>query len=178
MTHISERELQLPEAMIGKLIRIAAEDKKIISLGAGEPDFPAPKEIVAYTKKIAANCSHYSPPGGRSDLKEALVKKLKKENRIKTFPDNVVVTAGSQEALLLAIGTAVDVTEQVILPSPSFLAYVPTIELFDAVPVSVQLKEENTRIKELLQRVTEQISSTARKEELEILQRQFDLFRK
>lgn len=143
MTHISERELQLPEAMIGKLIKIAAEDKKIISLGAGEPDFPAPKEIAAYTKKIADKCSHYSPPGGRSDLKEALAKKLRKENKIHALPENIVVTAGSQEALLLAIGTAVDVTEQVIVPSPSFLAYVPAIELFDAVPVSVQLKEEN-----------------------------------
>lgn len=42
----------------------------------------------------------------------------------------------------------------------------------------LQLKEENLRIKELLQRITEQLSSTARKEELTILQRQFDLFRK
>ena|SRR3989338_1579071 len=51
-------------------------------------------------------------------------------------------------------------------------------ELQNLKKIVLQLKEENTRIKELLQRVTEQISSTARKEELEILQRQFDLFRK
>lgn len=143
MTHISERELELPDAMIGKLIKIVAEDKKIISLGAGEPDFPAAKEIIAYTKKIAGKCNHYSPPGGRADLKEAIIKKLRKENKIHALTENIVVTAGSQEALLLAIGTAVDPTEQVIVPSPSFLAYVPTVELFDAVPVTVPLLAEN-----------------------------------
>lgn len=143
MTHISERELELPDSVIAKLIKIVAEDKKIISLGAGEPDFPAAKEIVNYTKKIADKCNHYSPPGGRSDLKDAIIKKLRRENKIHTSSENVVVTAGSQEALLLAIGTAVDVTEQVIVPSPSFLAYVPTIELFDAVPIAVPLLSEN-----------------------------------
>ena len=143
MTHISERELQLPDAMISNLIRIAAEDKKIISLGAGEPDFPAAKGIVAHTKKIAGKVNHYSPPGGRSDLKDAIIKKLRQENAIRTGPENVVVTAGSQEALLLAVGTTIDVAEQIIIPSPSFLAYVPTVELFDAVPVTVPLLAEN-----------------------------------
>ncbi len=142
MTHISERELELPDAVIGKLIKIAAEDKKIISLGPGEPDFPAPPPIVEYTKKIAGRCSHYSPPGGRSDLKEAIVRKLRKDNRIRCAPENIVVTSGSQEALLLATACTLDVSEQMIIPNPSFLAYLPAIELFSAVPVFAELREE------------------------------------
>ncbi len=143
MKHISERELELPDAVIGQLLEIAAEHKEIISLGPGEPDFPAPPQIVAYTKKIADKCNHYSPPGGRHELKEAIAKKLRKENKIKCSSENIIVTTGSQEALLLGIAASLDVAEQVIIPSPSFLGYLPTAEMFTAQPIVVPLKESN-----------------------------------
>src|SRR3989344_469153 len=106
--HISEREEQLPPAIIGKLLKMAVESKDVISLGPGEPDFPAPAPIVEWTKQFADKCNHYSPPGGRSELKEAIVKKLAWENRIYTKPENVIVTCGSQEAILLATASSVD----------------------------------------------------------------------
>ncbi len=143
MVHIAEREIQLPEAVISKLIKVAAEDKSVISLGPGEPDFPAPQPIVDFTKQFADKCNHYSAPGGRRELKEAIVKKLKKENGISAHPDNVVVTCGSQEALLLATACSCDVSEQVIIPSPSFLGYLPLFELFNAFPVPLQLHEKD-----------------------------------
>ncbi len=142
MVHIAEREIQLPEAVIGKLLKIAAEDKSILSLGPGEPDFPAPKPIVDFTKEFADKCNHYSPPGGRHELKEAIIKKLKKENRIDASPSNIIVTCGSQEALLLATACTLDVGEEIIIPNPSFLGYLPTFELFNAFPVPLELKEE------------------------------------
>ena len=49
---ISDRELELPDAVIGKLLKIAVEDKSVISISAGEPDFVAPKPIRDYTKRI------------------------------------------------------------------------------------------------------------------------------
>ncbi|MBS3054263.1 MAG: aminotransferase class I/II-fold pyridoxal phosphate-dependent enzyme [Candidatus Aenigmarchaeota archaeon] len=137
--HISERESELPESDMAKLIKIAAENNSVISLGAGEPDFPAPPAIVAYTKKIAGKCSHYSPPEGRRDLREAIAKKMRKENGIRCSPENIIVTSGSQEALLLAAASALDVSEQVIIPSPSFLGYVPMFELLNASPVCTSL---------------------------------------
>ena len=129
--------------MIGQLIEIASEHKDIISLGPGEPDFPAPKAIVEYTKKIAGKCNHYSPPGGRRELKEAIAKKLRKENKIRCDVSNIAVTTGSQEALLLGIAASLDVSEPVIIPSPSFLGYLPTAEIFTAQPVAVPLRESN-----------------------------------
>ncbi|MDP1694970.1 MAG: aminotransferase class I/II-fold pyridoxal phosphate-dependent enzyme, partial [Candidatus Woesearchaeota archaeon] len=142
MVHISEREVQLPEAVISKLIKTAAEDKSVISLGPGEPDMPAPQPVVDFTKQFADKCNHYSAPGGRKELKEAIVKKLKKENGISAHPDNVIVTCGSQEALLLATACTCDVSEQVIIPNPSFLGYLPLFELFNAFPVPLQLHEK------------------------------------
>ena len=140
--HISEREQELPEAMIEKLIKVASEDKRIISLGAGEPDFPAPPAVVAYARKMMAKANHYSPPAGRKDLREALTKKVAKENGIKCSPEQVVVTNGSQEALMLAAASTLDATEQVIIPSPAFLGYTPMFELLDIFPVFSKLDEE------------------------------------
>jgi len=140
---ISERELELPDAVIGKLLQIAAEHKEIISLSVGEPDFIAPKPIRDYTKKIVDKATHYSPTEGRSDLREAIAKKLKKDNKLKCTPDNILVTVGSQEGMISALATTLDVSEQVILPSPSYLAYIPQIELLNGVPILFPLKEED-----------------------------------
>ncbi len=143
MVHISEREFELPDAVISKLLRIAEEDKSVISLGLGEPDFDAPEPIVKFTKEAASKCNHYSPAGGRKELKEAIVKKLKRDNKIETHPGNIVVTCGSQEALMLATACTLDVSEQIIIPSPGFLGYLPTFELFEAFPIYLPLKEED-----------------------------------
>ena len=143
MPHISERERQLPEQEIGKLLRIAVERKDVISLGPGEPDFPAPQPIVQLTKKYANQCNHYSPPGGLKELREALARKLKKENRIDTDPENIVVTTGSQEALLIATACALDVSEQVILPDPSYMGFLPAFRLFNAGIRLIPLREKD-----------------------------------
>ncbi len=145
MTHISERQSQLPPQIIGKLLKIAVESKDIISLGPGEPDFPTPQPILDYGAKLLKKGvgTHYSPPEGRSELKEEIIKKLKSDNKINAKPENVIVTTGSTEAILLSLLCTVDVGEQVIIPNPSFLAYVPSVELINGFPVAVELREEN-----------------------------------
>ncbi|MBN1645199.1 aminotransferase class I/II-fold pyridoxal phosphate-dependent enzyme [Candidatus Woesearchaeota archaeon] len=142
MVEISEREEELPDVEIGKLLEIAVEHPEIISLGPGEPDFPAAKEIVEHTKKIAGKVNHYSPPGGRIEFKKEIVKKLKKENKIDVTESQIVVTCGSQEALLLATACTLDVSEQILLPNPGYMGFLPTFELFNANPKFIELKEE------------------------------------
>jgi aminotransferase len=143
MPHISERELQLPEHEISKLLRIAVERKDVLSLGPGEPDFPAPQPIVQLTKKYADTCNHYSPPGGRQELREAIARKLKRDNRVDVDPENVVVTCGSQEALTLAAACTLDVSEQVIIPDPGYMGFLPAFELISAHARFLPLKEED-----------------------------------
>ena len=138
MNNISKRELELPESFIDKLM--ALKDKNIISLGPGEPDFAAPKPLFNGVSKLAKKANHYSPPGGRPELKEAIIKKLKRDNRIDANPENIVVTCGSQEAIVLTVLSTVDVAEQIIIPNPSFLGYSPTIELLDVTPVYLPFK--------------------------------------
>ena len=142
MVHISERERQLPEQAIEKLIEIMVEDKRILSLGPGEPDFDLPKPLIAQIKRLADKCNHYSPAGGLIELREAICRKLRRDNKITADPENVVVTSGSQEALLLASMSLLDVSEQVLIPNPSYMAFLPTIELLSASPRFFELNEE------------------------------------
>src|SRR3989344_5459905 len=102
MVHISERESQLPDQAIEKLMEVMVEDKSVLSLGPGEPDFELPKPLVAEVKRLADKSNHYSPAGGLIELREAICRKLKRDNRIHTDPGDIVVTSGSQEALLLS----------------------------------------------------------------------------
>jgi len=141
---ISERYVYLPGSEFAEIMRMAAEAEDIISLGPGEPDFTTPKHIIEFVKKkIDEGYTHYSPPAGRKETREAIAKKLRKDNRIDVNPDEVIVTCGSQEALFLATMALIDPGEKVIVPNPGFLAYIPMVESLTGVPVSLPLREEN-----------------------------------
>ncbi len=143
--YLSERTAELPDSTIGALIKIAEEDKAVISLGPGEPDFGTPKEILNYGKKILSKgFTHYSPPGGRTDFKKAIDRKLGKENGIKLDDPlkQVVVTNGSTEAIMMGLMCLVDAGEEVLTPNPGFLAYIPSIKLLNGFAVEIPLKEE------------------------------------
>lgn len=144
MVQLSEREEQLPDQVIEKLIEIMIEHPEVLSLGPGEPDFELPKPLVAEVKRLADSVNHYSPAGGLHEFREAICKKLRKDNRIKASPDNVVVTCGSQEGLLLAAACTLDVSEQILLPNPGFMGFMPSFELFNAGIRFYSLKEENS----------------------------------
>lgn len=141
---ISDRYKGLPEMTIGKFLKLAEESKDIISLGPGEPDFDSPNHIIKAAKKsLDDRYTHYSPPGGRSIFKEAIIKKLKKENKISAKPENILSTTGSTEGILLSLMCTIDPGEAVLLPDPGFLSYTPTVKLLSAKPLSVPLLEED-----------------------------------
>jgi len=141
---ISEREEELQEGELGKLLKIAVEDKNVISFGPGEPDFLPPKHVIKAAKKyLDEGYTHYSPPPGRKELLEALSKKLKKENRIERDPEEIVVTNGSNEAIMLALMALIDPGEFCIVPDPGFIDYIPTVEILNGYPISLPLYEKN-----------------------------------
>ncbi len=143
MVHISERDLQLPELEFPKIFKRVVNDKSVISLGPGEPDFKTPAPLLAYARKVIGESTHYSEPAGLLELREAIVRDVWRKNKIKTNADNVLVTCGSQEGLFSALLTSIDPSEEVIVPSPGYVGYVPAIELVNGVPKFLQLKPED-----------------------------------
>ncbi len=143
MVHLSEREEQLPRHVIGKLLELLVEDPSILSLGAGEPDFDLPKPLVSEIKRLAPSVNHYAPPGGLLSLRTAVARKLKRDNKISVSPDNVAVTCGSQEAIMLAAACTLDVSEEILIPNPGYMGFMPTFQLFSAGYRFYNLREEN-----------------------------------
>jgi aminotransferase len=141
---ISERFFELPSSEFAEIMKIAEEDKTVISLGPGEPDFTTPKHIIQFAKKkLDEGYTHYSSPQGRIDLREAIAKKLRKENKIDVTANEIIVTCGSQEALFLATLALVDPGEKIIVPNPGFLAYIPMVESVTGTQTSIPLLEED-----------------------------------
>ena len=141
---ISERERDLPESTIGQMLKLCAESKDIISLGPGEPDFDSPDNIIRAAKKAMDNrMTHYSPVAGRTDFKEAVIKKLKRDNKITSEQENIIVTCGSTEAIMLSLIATIDPGEGVLVPNPGFLSYTPTVEVLNGMPILIPLVEED-----------------------------------
>jgi aminotransferase len=141
---ISEREKDLPVSTIGRMLKLAAESKSVISLGPGEPDFDSPGNVIRAAKRaLDKGMTHYSPIAGRTDFKRAILRKLRRDNGIDAGEENVIVTCGSTEAILLALIATVDPGEGVMLPDPGFLSYKPTVEVLNGIPISIPLMEED-----------------------------------
>jgi aminotransferase len=141
---ISDRSLGLPELEFPKIFKRVINDKSVISLGPGEPDFLTPKPLLDFASKMMkkGRGTHYSEPQGRLDLRKAIVKKVRKENKIRTQEENVLVTCGSQESLFASLLATVDPKEEVIMPSPGYVGYLPPIKLVNGTPIFLRLEEE------------------------------------
>jgi len=151
-------------SFVEQSLRAIEQRPDIISLGAGEPDFPAPPNVIEFVKRnLSGKYTHYSPLEGMLSLREALAKKLKKENKIEATPEEIIVTCGSKEALLLAFLTLTDPKDEVIIPDPGYLAFRPMIETIGAKAISLPLLEEENfqinieRLKKLITKKTKVI---------------------
>ena len=142
--HISERELELPKTQFIQIMKIAEEAKDIISLGPGEPDFDTPKHIREFAKKkLDEGKTHYTAIGGMTEVKEAVAKKLKRENKINVDPETqTIITVGAKESILLSLMALLDPGDSAIVPNPGYVAYIPIIDSLNGKPLSVQLKPE------------------------------------
>lgn len=140
---ISKRESELPPSTIGNMLKIAGENKKIISLGLGEPDFLPPPSVIASVKRNAAKATHYAPTEGIAELRRAVAKKLRKENRMHVNADNVIITNGSNESIMIALMCTIDPGEEVLVPDPGFMDYRPVVEILNGYPMPYKISEED-----------------------------------
>jgi len=144
MYNLSRRTEVIGPSKIEHSLKILEQNPEIISLGAGEPDFSAPPNVIKAAKKyLDRGLTHYAPLQGKIELREAIAKKMKKENKMNVNADDVIVTCGSKEALLLAFLVSIDAGDEVIIPNPTYLAYAPMVQMLDGISVPIQLREEN-----------------------------------
>ncbi|HQL37628.1 MAG TPA: pyridoxal phosphate-dependent aminotransferase, partial [Bacillota bacterium] len=109
-----------------------------------EPDFNTPKNIVEAAKKaLDENYTHYSPSQGYLPLREAIAEYVKKYKNVDASPDEVVVVPGGKPVMYYTFMALVNAGDEVIYPNPGFSIYESLIHFLQAVPVPVNIKEEN-----------------------------------
>lgn len=143
---LSDRLKFFKKSKIVESLKVLEQDPSIISLGAGEPDFPAPPNVIAAAQKaLKKGFTHYSPTQGKLELREAIAEKLRKENKIDASADEIIVTCGSKEALLIAMLTLINPGDEVIVQDPGYnFAYMPMVRMLDGIVHSLQLREEDS----------------------------------
>jgi aspartate aminotransferase len=117
-----------------------AQGDDVISLGAGQPDFPSPPAALQGGREaIDSGRTRYTDVAGTAELRAAIARKLKEENGLAVTPRQVVVTAGAKQALYHALLALVDSGDGVLVPTPAWPSYAEMARLIDAVPVPVPL---------------------------------------
>jgi aspartate/methionine/tyrosine aminotransferase len=112
-----------------------------INLGLGEPDLATPEVIrQAAVAIVQQEKNGYTAQAGLATLRELVAADYP---QLQLTPDQVVITAGSQEAMYLALMTLVDEGDEVLLPNPGFVAYPTIVQMAGGVPVFYRLKAEH-----------------------------------
>ena len=126
-------------AVDGKAKALKAAGRPVIGFGAGEPDFPTPDYIVnaaIEAAKLPAN-HRYTPTPGLPELRDAIVKKTKRDSNYEITADQVLVTNGGKQSVYQSFASVLDPSDEVLLPSPYWTTYPECIKLAGGTPVEV-----------------------------------------
>jgi aminotransferase len=142
---LSRRMEQVPPSAIRRFFDILNTMDDVISLGIGEPDFVTPDHICqAGIDSLNRGHTSYSSNAGDIRLRELIAQKLIELYDVHYDPETeVVVTVGASEAILDAMIAVLDPDDEVIVPQPCFVSYVPSVLFAGGVPVTVDTYSEN-----------------------------------
>lgn len=142
---LSERIVEIPPSGIRKFFDIVSEMKDAISLGVGEPDFETPwhiREEGIYS--LEKGRTFYTSNAGLNDLREEISNYLTRRFDVSYDPKKeIIVTVGGSEAIDIALRAMLDAGDEVLVPQPSFVSYVPCTILANGTPVIIELEEKD-----------------------------------
>ena len=123
-------------AVTAKARELARQGKKVISLGAGEPDFDTPENICdAAIKAIKRGETRYTDVDGIPELKAAIVEKFKRENGLEYKTTQVSVSPGGKPVIYNAMMASLNPGDEVIVPAPYWVSYPDMVLLAGGTPV-------------------------------------------
>ena len=138
-TYLAQRVAGLKPSGIRKFFDIVATMKDVISLGIGEPDFTTPEPIIqAGIRSLQSGETHYTSNAGLLELRKAISGRLESLYRIAYDPGSeLIVTVGVSEALYVAMTAILDPGDEVIVPTPCFVAYQAEVILAGGTPIEL-----------------------------------------
>ncbi|MEK3865220.1 aminotransferase class I/II-fold pyridoxal phosphate-dependent enzyme [Paenibacillus sp. FSL H7-0716] len=141
---IAPRVREIAPSGIRAFFDLSAGNQDIISLGVGEPDFVTPEHVRAACIRALNNGeTMYTPNSGLLELREEIASYLHTSFKLRYEPnDEIMVTVGSSEAVDLALRAFITPGDEIIVPSPSYIAYSPITHLNGGVTVEVESSAE------------------------------------
>lgn len=125
-------------AVSARADELIAQGKKVINLSVGEPDFDTPDHIKeAAIKSIQAGHTKYTAVDGIKPLKQAIVNKFARENKLNYELNQVIVSCGAKHSIYNVLAAILDEGDEVIIPSPYWVSYPDMVLLCDGKPVIV-----------------------------------------
>lgn len=142
---ISKKIEGIQPSGIRKFFDVVSEMPDAISLGVGEPDFDTPysvREEGIYA--LEKGRTFYTSNAGLKELREEISRYLMRKYSLDYDADNeIMVTVGGSEAIDVALRCMVDPGDEVLIPTPCYVSYLPCAVMADAVPKMIELKAEN-----------------------------------
>lgn len=125
-------------AVTARAKTLKAEGRDILDLGVGEPDFDTPDLIKeAAIQAIREGFTKYTAVDGTASLKEAVVQKFARENRLDFTTSQVLVSVGGKQSFYNLAQALLDTEDEVVIPAPYWVSYIDMVLLADATPVIV-----------------------------------------
>ncbi|MGI6093923.1 MAG: pyridoxal phosphate-dependent aminotransferase [Lachnospiraceae bacterium] len=142
--YVSEKIKQIKPSGIRKFFDVVSEMPDAISLGVGEPDFDTPWCIRQEgIRSLKAGRTFYTSNAGLLPLREEICKYMQRTLKLHYRPNQILVTVGGSEAIDIFFRTVLNPGDEVIIPEPAFVSYVPCVIMADGVPVTIPLQEKN-----------------------------------
>lgn len=123
--------------------QLKAEGRDIVGLGAGEPDFDTPEHIKqGAIAALARGDTKYTAVDGTAALKQAIIAKFQRDNRLEFQPNQILVSSGGKQSIFNLCLALLNPGDEVLIPGPYWVSYPDIVLLADAVPVIVSAPQE------------------------------------
>lgn len=123
-------------ALTAEAMHLRRQGIDVISLTAGEPDFPTPRHIKEEAiRALAENFTHYTANNGIPELREAIAQKFLKENNLKFSPEEILVSTGAKASLYMVLQALCSPGDEVLIQAPFYVSYPEMVKLTGAIPV-------------------------------------------
>ena len=131
-------------ALTAKVKSMQAQGIRVISFGAGEPDFDTPAHIKqAAIQAIHEGFTKYTAVGGTDELKDAIIAKFQRDNHLTYKRSQVLASCGGKHSFYNLTQAILEEGDQVIIPSPYWVSYPPMVALTGATPIIVETHEQS-----------------------------------
>ena len=144
MKPISKLITNMKPSGIREFFNYASERPEVVSLSVGEPDFVTPKPIIESAKRsLDEGRTFYTSNQGLPLLREKISKYLLNRFNVHYDKDEMILTAGSSQGILAALMAVINPGDEIIVTEPTYICYVPDIEMCGGKAVVIPLSSDN-----------------------------------